>query len=206
MVAFTRDLLREKYGHLAHFRHWSIGEYTYGTPVVLGGGGAGRLVIGRYCSIAAQATILLGLDHRTDWVTTYPFSALNRAARHIKGHPTSRGHVVIGNDVWLARACTILSGVTVGDGAVVAAQAVVTRDVPPYAIVGGNPARVLRIRFGEEQVARLLKLRWWDWPPERLERHFPLMLSDRIGDFLDAAEADAADAPALPAPADLPAR
>jgi chloramphenicol O-acetyltransferase type B len=190
MVAFTRDVMRERYGKLGQFPMWSIGEFSYGVPVIVGGGGAGNLTIGRYCSIAAQTTIFLGGDHRTDWVTTYPFSAFSPSARRIRGHPSSRGDVVIGNDVWLARASTILSGVTIGDGAVVAAQAVVVRDVPPYAIVGGNPARVLRIRFAEEHVARLLKLRWWDWPPERLERHFPLMLSDRIGDFLDAAEAD----------------
>lgn len=105
--------------------------------------------------------------------------------------------MTIGNDVWFARSCTVMPGVTIGDGACIATFALVTRDVPPYAIVGGNPAKLIHRRFPDRLVERLLALGWWNWPPERIRRHYLLMLSDRIEDFLDAAEAEEASG-ALP--------
>ena len=185
MVTYTRDALAE----VATAHGWNIGEHTYGVPRVMHWRGSGKLVIGRYGSIAAGVQIMLGGDHRTDWVTTYPFNVLDRSAAHIEGHPTTRGNVVIGNDVWIGQGATVLSGVTIGDGACIAARAVVVKDVPPYAIVGGNPGRVIKMRFDDRQIARLLALRWWDWPIDRIRPLFPLMLSDRIDAFLDAAGA-----------------
>ena len=185
MVTYTRELLAtdtEKHG-------WSIGEYSYGAPKVFHWANSGRLVIGRYCSVAAGVVVYLGGEHRTDWVTTYPFSVLEPEAKTVKGHPGSRGDVVIGNDVWLARGCSIMSGVTIGDGACVGAHALVSRDVPPYAIVAGNPARVIRMRFTQTQIERLLDVRWWDWPVARVRANYPLLLSDRLDEFLDAAQA-----------------
>ncbi|MCX7383985.1 MAG: CatB-related O-acetyltransferase, partial [Alphaproteobacteria bacterium] len=163
-VTFTRDALR------AWIDHWgySVGEWSYGVPAIMWGEGA-RLSIGKYCAIAPGVTIYLGGNHRPDWVTTYPFSALAQhwpAARGIVGHPASKGEVTIGHDIWIGNDATILSGVTIGHGAVIGANALVTKDVPPYAIVCGNPARVIRLRFSEAQIASLLRIAWWDWPAE----------------------------------------
>jgi acetyltransferase-like isoleucine patch superfamily enzyme len=185
-VKYTRDLMRDevvKHG-------FEIGEYTYGLPTALRWGDSSRLIIGRYCSIADGVSILLGGNHRGDWVTTYPFSAIPDTwpeAGGIPGHPQSNGDVRIGNDVWLARNCTILSGVTIGDGAIVAAAAVVTKDVPPYAIVGGNPARVVKYRFSEQDIASLLRMRWWDWPEKHIRNVLPYLVSNNLETFFGKA-------------------
>jgi len=178
-------------------RHgWSVGRGSYGVPKVMSWGEDARLHIGAYCSISAGVTILLGGNHRVDWATTYPFNYVSPAHRHITGHPATRGDVRIGNDVWLGLGCVVLSGVTIGDGACVGARAVVTKDVPPYAIVAGNPAELVRYRFGPETIERLLALRWWDWPPERIEGAVPLLLSDDIEGLLRAGAEGEISAPA----------
>ena len=164
---------------------YEIGEWTYGSPTVLDFGDVGTLKIGRFCSISEGVTILLGGEHRYDWVTTYPFSVLCEDARSFQGHPMSKGPVVIGHDVWVGRGATILSGVTIGDGAVVAAHSVVTKSVGPYSIVAGNPARLVRQRFSEDQTAALLRICWWDWPIETIREAWPLLLSDGIDVFIE---------------------
>jgi len=167
---------------------YDIGEFTYGTPKVLSYGEGSRLRIGRFCSIAVEVQIFLGGEHRSDWVTTYPFPPLScdwPQAEGLVGTPRSKGDVVIGSDVWIGHGATILSGVTIGNGAVVGAMAVVTRDVPDYAIVAGNPARVVRTRFDDATIARLLEVRWWDWPLERICAAIPALCSDRVEEFLD---------------------
>lgn len=182
--------------HLAHLvarrpGQITIGAYTYGRPKVRFPESGARLVIGRYGSIADGVEILLGGNHRLDWVTSYPFPALPGLwpkAVGITGFDATRGDVVIGHDVWLGSQCMVMSGVAIGHGAVVAARAVVTKDVPAYAIVAGNPARVVRLRFDEATVASLLESRWWDLPKERIDALLPLLLSDRITDFLAAAQ------------------
>jgi len=144
-----------------------------------------RLEIGAFCSISDGVEILLNGDHRTDWVSTYPFRAQLRMDGMLQdGHPHSRGPVTIGNDVWLARDALILSGVSIGHGAVVAARAVVTRDVAPYAIVAGNPARQVRLRFTESEISALLDLKWWDWPEDEILRNVPLLCAPEIGEFI----------------------
>jgi acetyltransferase-like isoleucine patch superfamily enzyme len=144
----------------SRFKKFEIGEYSYGTPRVLEFATKKTLKIGKFCSIATGVVIVLGGNHRTDWVTTYPFSETFPEGKHFKNGEQSRGDVVIGNDVWLSTDAMILSGVTIGDGAVVAARSVVRSDVPPYAIVGGVPARIVRYRFNEEKIAALLRVRW----------------------------------------------
>jgi acetyltransferase-like isoleucine patch superfamily enzyme len=180
---YTRDLLSDLVaGGLAE-----IGEHTYGRPLVLWWGENARLRIGRYCSIADNVVIFLGGNHRVDWVTTYPFSAIRDVwpeAAHIQGHPATRGDVVIGSDVWLGRGCNIMSGVTIGHGAVIGAGAIVTRDVPPYTIVAGNPARNIRTRFSPEIVNRLLASEWWNWPQERIRRAIPHLMSGDVSQLL----------------------
>ena len=132
--------------------------------------------VGRYCSIAAGVKFLIGGNHRTDWVSTYPFRImLGLPGAGEDGHPASKGPILVGNDVWIGENAVILSGVTIGDGAAIGTEAIVTRDVRPYAIVAGNPAREVRRRFDDGQVNRLLALRWWEWPPAEIEAIVPLL-------------------------------
>src|SRR5262245_17987863 len=174
---------------LSHFG-FKVGEFSYGVPNVLSWGEPATLVIGKFCSFADGIDILLGGNHRPDWVSTYPFPAISHwpEAKDILGHPATNGDVIIGSDVWIGYKATILSGVTVGDGAVVGARAVVTRDVPAYAVVGGNPARLIRMRFSDEIIRRLLEIRWWEWDLERIRRHIPLLMQPDISKFLKACD------------------
>jgi acetyltransferase-like isoleucine patch superfamily enzyme len=165
---------------------YRAGAFTYGVPAVWRWGEPATLVIGKYCSLSTNIEIFLGGNHRPDFVTTYPFSSVSDwpEAAFIEGHPASKGDVIIGNDVWIGMGALILSGVTIGDGAVVAARAVVSRDVPPYAIVAGNTARVVRMRFPDDIIRQLLQLRWWDWDVERVRRYIPLLMQPDIAEFL----------------------
>lgn len=170
------------------YPEYKFGLGTYGDLSVFSWGEGASLAVGSYTSIAPGVKIFLGGEHRIDWVTTFPFNVLWESARHHKGHPKTKGDVLIGSDVWIGAAALISSGVTIGDGAVVGAGAVVTRDVAPYAVVAGNPARVVKFRFDEEVIERLLALRWWDWSAVQIERAMPEMLSSDIASFLLRAE------------------
>lgn len=164
-----------------------IGRYTYGQPVVYSWEEGTYLKIGAFCSIAKGVKILLGGEHRVDWVTTYPFSALWDKAQHISGHPASKGNVIIGNDVWLGMDCVILSGVSIGDGAVIGTSSVVAKDVPPYSIYAGNPAKFIRNRFDEATIDSLLDIKWWEWEDHKIEQMLPLLLNNDVQGFLTAA-------------------
>ncbi len=147
-----------------------------------------RLRIGRYCAIATGVKFVMnGGNHRTSGVSTYPFPIFAPWRGRWAGEfdfPT-RGDTVVGNDVWIGYDALIMPGVTIGDGAIVATRSVVTSDVPPYAIVGGNPARLIRQRFDPPTVDRLLRIAWWDWPPERVTEAIPL-ISQADVDALEA--------------------
>ena len=165
----------------------SIGNHTYGEPTILTFDETTRLSIGRFCSISDQVTIILGGNHRTDWVTTYPFPAFDKTwpgAAAIKGHPDSKGDICIGNDIWIGYGATILSGVTIGNGAVIGAQSVVTEDVAPYAIIAGNPGRERKKRFDQSTIDALLQLAWWDWPEEKIKKNLSLLCSDQVKQLL----------------------
>ncbi len=179
---------------------YQVGKFSYGVPAVRSWGEEATLSIGKFCSFADGIEIFLGGNHRTDWVSTYPFSHMPEfpEASRIKGHPATRGDVVIGNDVWIGSGALILSGVTIADGAVIGARAVVSRNVPPYAIVAGNPAQMRRTRFSDDQIAHLLAIRWWDWEEEKIRKMLPLIMSEDIEQFLSAA--------GLPAPQEEAAR
>ena len=132
-----------------------------------------RLIIGRYCSIAAEVRFIMnGGNHPTTWLTTYPFPIFGQGWESAMPLSwPSRGDTVVGNDVWIGYGATIMPGVRIGDGAIVATATVVTKEVPAYAIVGGNPGRIIRYRFDEPTIARLLAIRWWDWDPEKVAKH-----------------------------------
>jgi chloramphenicol O-acetyltransferase type B len=164
-----------------------MGPHSYGRPKVQWyWGDSGAVLIGKYCSIAGGVLVLVGGIHPTKFVSTFPFRArFHQPGMYEGGLPTSKGDVVIGNDVNIGKDARILSGVTIGDGAVVGAFAVVARDVRPYAVVVGNPAREVKRRFADEHVERLLRIRWWDWPDEEVLVAAPLLNSDSIDEFLE---------------------
>ena len=174
------------------YAKYKIGQWSYGTPEVYSWGEGAHLIIGKYCSIAAGVKIYLGGEHRTDWVTTYPFNVIDSASRTIPGHPKTKGNVVVENDVWIGNEAVILSGVTLGNGCVVGARSVVTKSVPPYTIVAGNPAKVIRTRFSEAVVRELLEIAWWEWPDDKVRSAIPHLLSTDIVDFITYAKSQAA--------------
>ena len=139
-----------------------------------------RLIIGKFCAIASGTKFIMGpANHRMSSVTTYPFHVFGgvwgeRTPDHLSELPR-KGDIVVGNDVWLGRENVVMPGVHIGDGAIVAAYSVVTRDIPPYCIAGGNPARLIRQHFSDELTALLLQLRWWDFDPETLAEVLPLL-------------------------------
>lgn len=156
----------------------TVGQHSYGVPRLRFPFYNTQLTIGDYCSIADGVEIFLGGNHRIDWVTTYPFGQRQGEWPEIpyKTCGQSRGNVHIGHDVWIGTHATIFSGVTVGNGAVIGARAVVTKDVPAYAIVAGNPARVIRMRFDNATISALETIAWWNWPREKVEQFAPLLM------------------------------
>jgi chloramphenicol O-acetyltransferase type B len=148
----------------------TMGRASYGVPLIpTFPGDTFHVRVGSFVSIALDVMLMDGGNHHTDWVTTFPMRyRLGLPGTLQDGHPSSKGDIVIGNDVWIGRGARVLSGVTIGDGAVIGGYSVVAKDVRPYAIVVGNPARELRRRFSDEQIADLLAIAWWDWPMEKV--------------------------------------
>ena len=130
-----------------------------------------KLIIGKFCMIASGVTFIMnGANHLTNALTTYPFAIFGNGwenAMEGKSYP-QKGNINIGNDVWIGYNATIMAGVTIGDGAIVAANATIIKDVAPYSIVGGNPASEIKKRFSDDTIAKLLELRWWDWDIEKI--------------------------------------
>lgn len=190
----------KKKGRIVH------GPGYYSTPIVkVYDHDDTKLIIGNYTCISETAIIMLGGDHAVDQTTTYPFRiryGLPGAGRD--GQPKVSGDIHIGSEVWVGQRAFIRGGLTIGDGAIIASNAVVTKDVPPFAIMGGNPAKVIRYRHTEEQRAALLDIRWWDWPEDEILRAVPLLASTDVDAFIDYARRRFPDGPGT-TPADVPA-
>ena len=147
-----------------------------------------KLVIGKFCSIACGAKfIFTSANHTMKSLSTYPFPIFFEEwgldIANVTDAWDNKGDIVIGNDVWIGYEAVILSGVTVGDGAIIGTRAVVTKDVPPYTIVGGVPARHIRRRFDEKTASRLMELKWWEWSDEKIKENLPAIQSGRINEL-----------------------
>ncbi len=142
-----------------------------------------KLIIGKFCQIASGVEFIMnGGNHLLDAVSTFPFAVFGNGwekAMEGKSYPY-RGDTVIGNDVWIGYRSLIMPGVKIGDGVVIATASVVTKDIPPYSIVGGNPAAVIRRRFSEADIARLLEIRWWNWDPAKITRNVTALTSNDV--------------------------
>jgi len=166
-----------------------IGRCTYGSPRLLLWAEKESIEIGGFCSLAEDVTIFGGGEHRSDWVTTYPLRiAFGDSLAGADGLPATKGSTRIGHDVWIGYRAIVLSGVSIGAGAIIGAGAVVARDVAPYSIVVGNPATVVKQRFRPDQVDRLLDIRWWDWPLEKIKSATPFLCSADVDRFIAYAD------------------
>ena len=144
-----------------------------------------KLVIGKFCSIACGAKFLFNsANHTQASLSTYPFpiffEELGLSIKNVAAAWDNKGDIIVGNDVWIGYEAVIMAGVTIGDGAIVGTRAVVTKNVPPYTIVGGVPAKAIRKRFSEDTIAALLAMEWWDWPEEKIKPHITDIQSGQI--------------------------
>ncbi|MBD1392424.1 CatB-related O-acetyltransferase [Mucilaginibacter sp. ZB1P21] len=143
-----------------------------------------KLIIGNFCAIASDVKFIMnGANHETAPISTFPFAIFQNGwekiidPENLTGKFPNKGDTLIGNDVWIGYDATIMPGVKIGNGAIIAAKAVVTKDVPDYAVVGGNPARIIRKRYDDDQIARLNKIAWWNWSAEKITAHLKLINS-----------------------------
>ncbi len=142
-----------------------------------------KISIGNYCSLADKIMVIAGGEHEKEWVSNYPFVKIfEREDLYHKQKVRYKGDILIEHDVWIGNNVTILSGVTIGSGSVVGAGSVVVKDVAPYSIVVGNPAKMMRMRFGDDDIASLLRIKWWEWPKERIQDN--LAIFDDVKSFI----------------------
>ena len=144
-----------------------------------------RLIIGKFCSIACGARfIFTGANHTLKSLSTYPFPIFFEEwgldKKQVVSAWDNKGDTIIGNDVWIGYEAIIISGVQIGDGAIVGARAVVTKDVPPYTVVGGVPAKEIRKRYDEETIAKLQQIQWWDWPFDKIQKFLPFIMNGNV--------------------------
>lgn len=143
-----------------------------------------KLIIGKFCAIAKNVKFIMnGANHKISGISTYPFQIFGNGWEivmpELKDLPI-KGDTVIGNDVWIGYDSLIMPGVKIGDGVIIASKAVVTKDIPPYAVVGGNPAKLLKMRFSNEEITKLLKVKWWNWPIDKISRNLKLIVVSDI--------------------------
>lgn len=170
-------LLQEKYVD----ENISVGSFTIGIPVIRGAKEGARITIGKFCSMPADSSTIIsrGREHQYRWGTTFNLNELIYEYSNISWGQRTKGDIVIGNDVWLGSGVRILSGVTIGDGAVVGASALVSGNIPPYAIVGGVPAKVIKWRYDKDTICKFQEMKWWDWEYKYIYDAIPLLQSEQ---------------------------
>lgn len=173
---FTRDLYPQY--------KKCIGEYTYGLPQIFKLEKSSELEIGKFCSIANNVKIFLDGEHETSNISTYPFGYYKGFTTKKRYQVKSKGKITIGNDVWIGYGVTILSGVNIGDGAVIGACALVIKDVAPYTIVGGIPAKIIKKRFDDKTIEKLLQIKWWNWSDKKIQKNIEILQNNNIDIFI----------------------
>lgn len=156
----------------SHLLELGIGSYYDRQIEILSWTDTYKVKVGKYCSIGRDCCFFLHANHRIDWITTSsqlwgPVTPAVATMHEEMGHPTCKGDIVIQNDVWIGAKSSIMSGVTIGNGSVIAATSTVTKDIEPYSIVAGNPAKIVKYRFSKEIIKELLDIAWWDWPQDK---------------------------------------
>ncbi|HEY9052783.1 MAG TPA: Vat family streptogramin A O-acetyltransferase [Gammaproteobacteria bacterium] len=152
-----------------------------------------RLIIGKFCAIAKDVKFIMnGANHKISGFSTYPFQIFGhgweKAMPEMSEFPY-KGDTLIGNDVWIGYEATIMPGIKVGDGAIIASKAVVTKDVPPYSVVGGNPAKIIKQRFDQNSINKLLEIAWWNWPIEKITENLEAIVGSDMALLLQASKA-----------------
>jgi acetyltransferase-like isoleucine patch superfamily enzyme len=174
-----------------------IGRFTYSAGLGIGlADTRSRVRIGNFCSISEQVVFFLKTDHRPDWMSSYPLSRFPWDPAFPKPsdpYADMRDDISIGNDVWISWGVKVLAGVTVGNGAVLCADAVVTKDVAPYSVVAGNPARMVKWRFDDEVITFLEQMKWWDMPVNQLRKYAPLLMSKNFEELMATVERNLAN-------------
>ena len=140
-----------------------------------------RLIIGKFCQIASGTRFIMnGANHAMNGISTYPFEVFGKGWGNAPSNDLNKGDTVIGNDVWIGNSATIMPGVKIGHGAIIGTNTLVTKDVAPYTIVGGNPGKLIRNRFDQQTIDFLLELSWWDWPIEKITKHVNAIASGNL--------------------------
>lgn len=161
-----------------------IGDFTYGIPFIADYSADYQISIGKFCSISNNVEFIVGGQHPYNHVSQYGIIPQLEEYFKFKYENLPTAPLIIGNDVWIGRNAVIVKGVTIGDGAIIGSNAVVAKDVPPYAIVAGNPARVISYRFNDDTIQSLLQIKWWDWPDQQIVDNIELIMSSNIDEFI----------------------
>jgi acetyltransferase-like isoleucine patch superfamily enzyme len=181
-----RKAIQKKNKKYRSYRFVKIGDFTHMRNArIIAGFYDTHLIIGKFCAIAEGVSYMMGGEHRTEWISANGYGTL-QGFHDLSPTPPeesvvkTKGDIVIGNDVWIAGDAKLLSGVTIGDGAVIGANSLVAKDVPSYAIYAGNPARLVRMRFSDDEIKTLEEIKWWDWPLEHISAIMPVLNSSDI--------------------------
>lgn len=193
-IEFPSETVRSDFVSVGEFTYYA-GAYNLGTferqcvRYLTEAQGRDKLIIGKFCSIATGVSFNLGgsENHRSEWVSAYPFSSIFPDDSSNDGY-YPKGDTVVGNDVWIGTEAIIMPGIKIGDGAIIAARAVVTRNVEPYTIVGGVPAKLIKRRFADKHIEELLKISWWNFDIDTIKELLPLLTSNKVEEFIDAAK------------------
>lgn len=183
-LVFLKNFIKAKNIHIGDYTYFDDGRYgpdkfeeynvlyNYDFSKV-------KLVIGKFCAIAAETKFIMTGDHKLDAISTFPFPIFQHGWETVYdvANLPVKGDIIVGNDVWFGYGSMVKNGVTIGDGAIIAAKAVVVKDVPPYAVVAGNPAKIVKFRFDENTIARLLNIAWWDWDIQMINENLRLICS-----------------------------